>query len=74
MGRLSGISGAKAIRAFEGFGYVNDHQTGSHVILYHRERAPLSVPNHAELAPGLVRGLVRRSGIELEDFLRILKK
>jgi len=31
----------------------------------------LSVPEHKELAPGLLRGLIRRSGIEVEEFLKI---
>jgi predicted RNA binding protein YcfA (HicA-like mRNA interferase family) len=33
MGRLSNISGKKAIKIFQEFGYIIDHQTGSHVIL-----------------------------------------
>jgi len=29
------------------------------MILYHEERPTLSIPNHKELAPGLLRGLIR---------------
>lgn len=46
-----------------------DHQTGSHMILYHSSRPTLSIPNHKELAPGLLRGLIRKSGITVEEFL-----
>lgn len=53
MGRLAGISGKQAVKAFERFGYELDHRTGSHMILYHPAKPPLSVPNHRELAPGL---------------------
>lgn len=74
MGRLSGISGKLAVKAFEHFGYALDHQTGSHIILYHPERPPLSVPNHRELAPGLLRGLLRRADIEVESFLQVVRK
>lgn len=74
MGQLSGISGKLAVKAFEHFGYALDHQTGSHIILYHPEKPPLSVPNHRELAPGLLRGLLRRSDIEVDAFLRGIKK
>ena len=69
MGHLSNISGKKAIQMFEKFGYVVDHQTGSHIILYHTERVTLSVPNHKELAPGLLRGLIRKSGLTVKEFL-----
>lgn len=34
MGRLSNISGKEAVKIFEKFGYILDHQTGSHMILW----------------------------------------
>lgn len=69
MGILSNVSGKKAVKIFEKFGYVVDHQTGSHMILFHESRTTLSVPNHKELAPGLLRALIRKAGIKVEDFL-----
>jgi len=69
MGLLSNISGRKAIKIFKKFGYLVDHQTGSHIILYHAERPTLSVPNHKELAPGLLKGLIRKCGITVDEFL-----
>ena len=69
MGLLSNISGKKCIKIFNKFGYVLDHQTGSHMILYHPNKPTLSVPNHKELAPGLLRGLLRKSGISVNDFI-----
>ena len=69
MGKLSNLSGQEAVRIFQKFGYVLAHQTGSHMILYHDSRATLSVPNHKELAPGLLRGLIRKSGLTVEEFL-----
>jgi predicted RNA binding protein YcfA (HicA-like mRNA interferase family) len=70
MGILSNISGRQAVKIFKKFGYEVDHQTGSHMILYHESRSTLSVPNHKELAPGLVRALIRKAGITVEDFLQ----
>ena len=35
MGILSNISGKNAVKIFQKFGYLVDHQTGSHLILYH---------------------------------------
>jgi predicted RNA binding protein YcfA (HicA-like mRNA interferase family) len=69
MGRLSNISGKEAIRIFEKFGYVLDHQTGSQMILWHELKPTLSVPNHWELAPGLLRSLIRQAGITVDEFL-----
>ncbi|MDJ0601428.1 MAG: type II toxin-antitoxin system HicA family toxin [Crocosphaera sp.] len=69
MGRLSNISGKKAISIFEKLGYIKDHQTGSHVILWHSEKPTLSVPNHKELAPGLLRSLIRQAEITVDKFL-----
>jgi len=69
VGLLSNLSGKDAVKIFEQFGYSVDHQTGSHIILYHQARPTLSVPNHKELAPGLLRGLIRKSGISLDEFI-----
>jgi predicted RNA binding protein YcfA (HicA-like mRNA interferase family) len=74
VGKLSGISGKQAVKAFGHFGYEVDHQTGSHMILYHPERLPLSIPNHRELAPGLLRGLLRKAEIDVDEFLRIVNR
>ena len=69
MGRLSNISGKEAVKTFEKFGYVLDHQTGSHMILWCESKATLSIPNHRELAPGLLRSLIRQAGITVDEFL-----
>ncbi len=69
MGRLSNISGKEAVKIFEKFGYVLDHQTGSHMILWHETKPTLSVPNHRELAPGLLRALIRQAELTVDDFL-----
>jgi len=70
VGILSNISGKEAVRIFQEFGYILDHQTGSHMILYHESKPTLSIPNHKELAPGLLRSLIRKSGITVEGFLK----
>ena len=70
MGILSNISGKQAVKIFNKFGYILDHQTGSHLILYHENKPTLSIPNHKELAPGLLRALIRKAGITVEEFLK----
>ncbi|MCJ8282585.1 MAG: type II toxin-antitoxin system HicA family toxin [Rivularia sp. ALOHA_DT_140] len=69
MGRLSNISGKEAVKIFEKFSYILDHQTGNHMILWHESMPTLSVPNHKELAPGLLRSLIRQAGITVDEFL-----
>jgi predicted RNA binding protein YcfA (HicA-like mRNA interferase family) len=71
MGRLSNISGKVAVKVFMKIGYVLDRQEGSHMILYNKKRdfPILSIPNHKELAPGLLRSQIRRVGLTVDEFL-----
>ena len=69
MGRLSNISGKEAVKVFKRFGYELDHQTGSHMILWHESKPTLSIPNHRELAPGLLRSLIALAGITVDEFV-----
>ena len=74
MPRLPIISGAQAVRAFEKIGYEFSNQTGSHIILRTSEppHRHLSIPNHRELARGLLRGLIRDAGLTTEQFIELL--
>jgi predicted RNA binding protein YcfA (HicA-like mRNA interferase family) len=69
MSRLSNISGRAAMKIFCQFGYILDHQTGSHMILWHETKSTLSIPDHRELAPGLLRGLIRKADLTPDEFL-----
>ena len=73
MGKLANISGRVAVKRFCKVGYYVDHQTGSHIILYHDKPGtlPLSIPDHKELAPGLLRAQIKRAGITIEEFIRL---
>ena len=73
MGKLSNISGKEAVKRFAKLGYYIDHQTGSHMILYNPKPGslPLSIPNHKEVAPGLLRAQIKRAGITVEEFVRL---
>lgn len=76
MGILSNISGKIAIKAFVKVGYHVERQEGSHIILYcpMPGRPPLSIPNHKELAPGLLRSQIKRAGLSVEDFRKLIKR
>ena len=57
-------------RAFERLGWSVARRVGSHVILTKvGATANLSVPDHTELDRGLLRSLVRLSGVPVEEFL-----
>ena len=75
MGRLANVSGREAVKRFSKVGYYLNHQEGNHMILYHRsgDRLPLSIPDHKELAPGLLRAQIRKAGLTFEEFLRLKK-
>ncbi len=74
MAKLPVVSGADAVKAFEKIGYELSHQKGSHMIL--RRKDPpyrhLSIPNHKELAKGLLRGLIRDAGLTSDQFIELL--
>jgi len=72
--RLPVVSGADAVRALGKAGYAVDHQTGSHVILRqttHPHRR-LTVPNHRELAKGMLRAIIRDAGLTVDEFQSLL--
>ena len=73
MSRLAGISGADAVQAFERAGWQVLGQVGSHKVLVKTGiRANLSIPQHRELGVGLLRKLIRLSGMTVDDFLALL--
>ena len=76
MGILSNISGKEAIKVFKKIGYYLDHQEGSHIILYNDQSGypPLSIPNHKELAPGLLVAQIKRAKLTVAEFNRLRKK
>lgn len=67
------ISGRDARRAFEKAGWVFNRQRASHMVLT-KSGIPvnLSIPDHKELDRGLLRGLIRDSGLTVDQFLDLL--
>jgi len=76
MGILGNISGKEAVKIFTKIGYYLDHQEGSHMILYNDKPGYplLSIPNHKELAPGLLSAQIKRAKLTIEEFLKLKKK
>ena len=72
MSKLPTISGKEAARVFEKAGWVIARQRGSHLVLIKEgKKANLSIPLHKELDLGTLRGIIRDSGMSIDEFLRI---
>ncbi len=76
MGSLNNISAKEAIKIFAKVGYYVDHQQGSHVILYNNQSGypPLVIPNHKELAPGLISTQIKRAKLNIDEFNKLRGK
>jgi len=74
MPKLPVVSGIEVTKALSKIGYEIDHQTGSHMILRHKEEPHrrLTVPNHKEVAKGTFRAIIKQSGLTVEQFLELL--
>lgn len=72
--RLPAASGWEAVRAFEKAGWTVARQRGSHIIMV-KPGVPvnLSIPDHRTLGRGLLRKLIRLSGLTVKEFLDLLK-
>ena len=73
MPKLTNVSGREAVKAFLKFGYSHVHTFGDHAILQKAGAPSLSIPLHREVAQFLLKSQVRKAGISLEDFIRVLK-
>lgn len=73
MPKLTNISGKKAVKAFEKFGYIHVHTSGDHAILQQPGFPSLSIPLHKEVAPFLLKAQIKKAGIILEDYIKAVK-
>ncbi len=74
MSGLPVISGMQAIKTFSKAGWLPHRQVGSHVVLRKEgSKVTLTVPKHKELKPGLLRNLIKASGLTVEEFEALLK-
>lgn len=62
-------SGSEAVRKLQKAGWSAVRQKGSHVMLTKPGyQWTLSVPQHKELGPGLLRKLLRQADLSVEEF------
>jgi predicted RNA binding protein YcfA (HicA-like mRNA interferase family) len=68
------VSGREVVKALEKIGYRFDRQRGSHMVL--RQADPphrrLTVLDHAEVAKGTLRAIIRQAGLTVEEFKNLL--
>jgi predicted RNA binding protein YcfA (HicA-like mRNA interferase family) len=67
--RLRLCSGSEAVQKFERVGWIVARQRGSHVMMVKTGfEYTLSIPQHSELGPGLLRKLIRLADLTVEAF------
>ena len=75
MARLPVVSGGDAARSIEKDGWQLVRQRGSHMIMTKPGvSVVLSIPDHRELKPGTLRGIIRKSGLGVEEFVDLLER
>ncbi|MBI3461294.1 type II toxin-antitoxin system HicA family toxin [Candidatus Acetothermia bacterium] len=69
------MSGETAVKAFVRAGWNLDRLSHRNHFVLSKSGSPesLSVPNHKELDSGLLRSLIRKSGLTVEKFVRLMK-
>jgi len=66
---LKRVSGSEAVKKLQRAGWTVMRQKGSHVMLTKPGyQWTLSVPQHDELGPGLLRKLLKQAEISVEEF------
>ena len=72
MPKLPIITPRKAIQKLKHLGFIEDHQTGSHKVLYNSQtRKRAVVPFHLKTLPkGTLGAILRESGINRDEFIK----
>ncbi len=69
MAHLVLCSGAEAVKKFKKAGWTVARQKGSHLMMVKAGYLwTLSIPQHKELGPGLLRKLLKQAQITVEEF------
>jgi predicted RNA binding protein YcfA (HicA-like mRNA interferase family) len=71
---LPSVSGREVVKALAKFGYEQDRQRGSHIILRQQEypHRRIVVPDHKEVAKGTLRSIIRHTGLTVDEFKTFL--
>jgi predicted RNA binding protein YcfA (HicA-like mRNA interferase family) len=75
--KLPVVSGRQVIRVLEHLGYQVVRQRGSHIRLRDEsdsEHLPVTVPDHRNLKPGLLRQILRDANLPVDEFVNLLTR
>lgn len=73
MAKIPIISGKRVIKALGKIGYFVVRKKGSHFRLFHKDKEPITVPDHKAIGKGLLRKILRDVDISVEEFIKLLK-
>ena len=68
MPKLPRIGSRECLAALQQLGFVVARQRGSHIVL-RRGASGCVVPNHKEIRPGTLSGILKQAGVSVEDFI-----
>jgi predicted RNA binding protein YcfA (HicA-like mRNA interferase family) len=71
---LPRVSGREVVKALAKFGYKQDRQRGSHIVLRQLEypHRRIVIPDHKEVAKGTLRSIIRHTGLTVDEFKALL--
>lgn len=72
MPKLLVLTPKQLLKKLNKLGFIKDHQTGSHIVLYNSEtKRRTVVPYHLQTIPkGTLNSLLKEAGIEREEILK----
>ena len=73
MGRLRGIKGKEAIKAFVKAGGIERKGKGDHVNIKIPNGQIITIPSSKELKIGLLKAAIKKAGLTEEEFSMLLK-
>ncbi len=73
MSKLPVVSGKDMIKILRKIGFKVDRRRGGHIYLIKDEPffKAVSVPNHKELKKGTLKNILKRSGLTVDDFMKL---
>jgi predicted RNA binding protein YcfA (HicA-like mRNA interferase family) len=74
MTRMPQVTARDLVRFLKAQGFIEDHQTGSHLTLWHPGRnVSVTVPMHSgcDVGRGLALRILKDAGFSVDDFLRL---
>jgi predicted RNA binding protein YcfA (HicA-like mRNA interferase family) len=73
MGRLAQLSDERLVRARGRLGWTTARRSGSHVVLTHPGKNPVTVPVHRRktLKEGTARGILKAAGVTEQELFNV---